>query len=80
MGGELINNQEKYAQMREALKALYVEVHAIYEPEGTESDPYFGDCYCCAVDLFRPGLTFRIWIKIVDGKIEFRSGDRWYFG
>lgn len=77
---DLINNQEMHEQMHEELKALYVEVHAIYEPEGTASDPYLGDCYCAAVDLFRPGLTFRIWFKIADSKIEFRSGDRWYFG
>ena len=73
-------NQELYDLVRGALRSVYFDLHAIYEPEGTDSDPYFGDCYCCAVDLFRPGLTFRVWFKIVDGEMVFRSGDRWYFG
>ena len=76
----LVENQELYAQVRGSLQNIYFDLHAIYEPKGTNSDPYFGDCYCCAVDLLRPGLTFRIWFKIVDGEMVFRSGDRWYFG
>ena len=80
MAGKLVEDEALYAKMNEALNGLYWNVHAIYNPEGTESDPYFGDCYCCAVDLFRPGLTFQIWFKVEDDKVVIRYGDRWHFG
>lgn len=67
-------------KMYEAVKGLgqYIDVHAIYKPDGT--DGIFGDCYCAAADLFAPGITFRIFFMVTDGKVKVKEVERWRFG
>ena len=73
----LTKNKELYKNLSEALQNPLKELHAIYEPDGSE---LFGDCYCAAVDLFAPGLTFRIYFKMVDGQVKIEWAERWRFG
>lgn len=64
--------------LQDALKEMYTEIHAIYEPDGSE---FLGDCYTAAVDLFSWELTFRIWFRIEDnGTIKIENVERWHFG
>lgn len=76
--------EEKYWQDRRSrglknlLKAPYFEVHVVYEPNG---EPVFGDCFCAAVDLFKPGMTFRVYFKEDEnGETIIKDVQRWYFG
>ena len=60
--------------LAQALKGLYFEIHAIYEPNER-------GWYCAAVDLFRPGMTFRIYFTLgEDNQIKVEHAERWYFG
>ena len=77
MENNLVKNNELYQQLKNAIKDIYVDVHAIYEPDGSE---FLGDCYCAAVDLFSFDFTFRIYFKIVDEKIKVEHVERWRFG
>ena len=64
--------------LAQALKGLYFKIHVIYEPDGGHA---FGDCYCAAVDLFHPGMTFRIYFTLEkDNQIKVKHAERWYFG
>ena len=64
--------------LKQSLKELYFEIHGIYEPG---SEHIFNDCYCAAVDLFRPGMTFRIYFTLgKDNQIKVEHAERWYFG
>lgn len=77
MEGKLIEDQKLYDQMKDVFQDAYVELLAIYEPDGYG---FTGAWYCAAVDLFMPGLTFRVWFEMVDGAIRVRWADRWHFG
>ena len=46
---ELTKEKALYEQLQTAIREMHSEIHAIYEPDGSE---FFGDCYCAAVDLF----------------------------
>ena len=74
----MIQDEKMYEQLRSQLKNIYFDVHAIYEPDG--SDSIWGRRYCAAVDLFRQGLTFRLYFSIQDGEIYVEHVERWYFG
>jgi len=63
--------------LKMALGAPYLELHAVYEPDGSQ---IFGDCYCAAVDLFQRGMTFRVWFKYEDSKVNIVDVSRWCFG
>lgn len=53
-------------------------MHAIYEPDEHE---VFGDCYMAAVDLFHPGLTFKVFFALDEkGSFQVQHAERWYFG
>ena len=54
-----------------------IEIHAVYEPEGSKP---FGAFFCAAVDLFKPGLTFRIWFKLENDVPVVEWAERWHFG
>lgn len=59
---------------------LYYDIHAIYDPEGLGAS-YLGNCYTAAVDLFEPGMTFKVYFKILDdGAIKIIDIHRWYMG
>ena len=64
--------------LEQALKDLYFEIYGIYEPDDSH---IFSDCHCAAVDLFRPGMTFRIYFTLEkDNQIKVKHAERWYFG
>lgn len=69
--------KELYEKLQIAIQEIYSEIHAIYEPDGTE---FFGDCYCAAVALFSQEFTFRVYFKIVDEKVKVEHVERWHFG
>lgn len=74
----LIENQELYQTLESAIKNMFVEIHAIYAPDGGEPYP---DCYLAAVDLFSPGTTYKLYFKINEnGQIQVEYLGRWYFG
>ncbi len=74
----LVQDQDLYEKMTAAIKGMYFEIHAIYEPDGSD---FFGDCYCAAVDLFSWEYTFRVYFKVNEaGKIEVQDVSRWHFG
>lgn len=68
---------ERYEKLEQVLRDLYINIWTIYPPAG---DDYFGDCYFAAVDMFIPGITFRIWFKENEGQIEIVHIERWHFG
>lgn len=74
---ELTKEKALYEQLQTAIREMHSEIHAIYEPDGSE---FFGDCYCAAVDLFSPAFTFRVYFKIVDGELDIQHVERWNFG
>lgn len=64
--------------LQNVLKEIYIEIHAIYESDGSD---FLGDCYTAAVDLFSWKFTFRIWFQIDDdGSIKVENVERWHFG
>ena len=76
--GKLINNKDWYEALGNKIKDIYFDIHAIYTPDGHGS---YGDCYMAGVDLFKPGLTFRVYFTYDDGEnmiVEY--AERWRFG
>lgn len=73
---DLVQDQKMYDAVKEL--GQYIDVHAVYKPDGT--DGIFGDCYCAALDMFAPGITFRIYFKMVDEQIKIEQAERWRFG
>ena len=59
------------------MDAIFVDIHAVYD-KGSNSD--HPDWYCAAVDLFRPGMTFRMYFTVDDGQISVVDLQRWWFG
>lgn len=55
---KLTKNEKLYEKLEVVMKYAYVDVHAIYDPDGSES---YGDCYCAAVNLYQQGMTFRVY-------------------
>lgn len=74
---KLTKEKALYEQLQTAIREMHSEIHAIYEPDGSE---FFGDCYCAAVDLFSPAFTFRVYFKVVDGELDIQHVERWHFG
>lgn len=78
---KLIDFKDKrllYENLENVLWHIFFDIHAIYEPDG--SGP-FEDCYMAAVDLFEPGMTFRIYFKQQQGeKPTIEEVERWHFG
>lgn len=76
--GELIENPELYDNFRSFMGSVCAELHAIYDKG---SDSHHPECYCAAADLFRPGMTFKIYFTIDDaGQIFVEDLQRWWFG
>ena len=74
----LVENQEMYEKLTNTIKGMHMDIHAIYEPDGSH---IFGDCYCAAVDLFSWQFTFRVYFKITEaGEIDVQDVSRWHFG
>lgn len=74
----LTERQELYQLIENTMNNLHVELHAIYEPEVGEPLP---DCYMAAIDLFKPGQTYRLYFKIDEnGQIDVVHLERWFFG
>ena len=74
----LTNNQELYKQLQSTVQNLYVEIQAIYEPGTNTACP---EWYCAAVDLFRSGMTFRLYFTVdEDRAIKVEEVSRWWMG
>ena len=60
--------------IEESFQSIYFEVHAIYEPEEH-------GWYTAAVDLFQPGMTFRVYFTLTEEKkIQVENAERWFMG
>lgn len=71
---ELVQDERLYAAVKQVIQNVYFDLHAIYSPNE------YG-WYCAAVDLFAPGLTFRVWFTLgEDDQIQVRYAERWHFG
>ena len=55
--GRLIEDEGLYKAVKDVFGACATEAHAIYTPEST----YRSGWLSAAVDLFRPGNTYRVW-------------------
>ena len=77
MEDSLVKNKDLYGVLKEAVANVYVDIHAIYEPDGSD---FFGDCYCAAMDLFSFEFTFRVYFRIVEGQVKVEHIERWHFG
>ena len=75
--GMLVENEDLYRSLEKTISQMYCEVHAIYEPDGAAIN---GDCFCAAVDLFKPGFTFKIYFRTNEDNIEIVDMYRWYSG
>ena len=74
----LVENQERYQALENAIKNIHFKIHAIYEPDPSEPFP---DCYMAPVELFTFGQTYRLYFKINENnQIEVEHLERWYFG
>lgn len=72
---DLVKSQELYTAMEKSLQNVHFEIHAIYEPDGDSG------WHCAAVDLFRPGMTFRLYFTLRENhEIYVEHMERWYFG
>lgn len=77
MSGRLIEDEGLYRAVKEACGTCALEVHALYAPEDTHMPGW----YSTAVDLFRPGMTFRVYFSLDDdGRVLIEDLRRWYFG
>ena len=60
------------------MDAIFVDIHAVYDKGGNSDYP---EWYCAAVDLFRPGMTYKIYFTLTDnGQISVVKLQRWWFG
>ena len=75
--GQLIENEGLYKAVADAFGACCIEVHAIYAPD----NDYWPGWLTAAVDLFRPGKTFRVYFSH-EGNNQVRVEDimEWRFG
>lgn len=73
----LSENKELYNCFENGILEMYFKIHAIYEPDMSAIN---GDCFCAAVDIFKPGFTFRIYFKLIDNTIIIVDVDRWFMG
>lgn len=70
---DLNENTALYSALENSIRNIHFEIHAIYEPEEN-------GWYCAAVDLFKPGLTFKLYFTLENGEISVRDLARWWFG
>lgn len=76
--GELIEAPELYEKFKAFMGGVCVDLHAIYDRGGDSNHP---ECYCAAADLFRPGMTHKIYFTLTDaGQIFVEDLQRWFFG
>lgn len=76
--GELLETPELYDRFKAFMGSVCVVLHAIYD---RGSDSYHPEFYCAAADLFRSGMTFRIYFALDDtGQIVVDDLQRWWFG
>ena len=73
----LSENKELYNCFENGILEMYFKIHAIYELDMSAIN---GDCFCAAVDIFKPGFTFRIYFKLIDNTIIIVDVDRWFMG
>ena len=73
----LVENEKLYRCLENTISQMYCEIHAIYIPDGSIVN---GECFCAAADLFKPGLTFKIYFKVTEEGIDIVDISRWYFG
>ena len=72
----LVENENLYRSLEKTISQMYCQVHAIYEPDGAA----INDCFCAAVDLFKPGFTFKIYFRTIEDNIDIIDISKWYFG
>ncbi len=74
----LNENQSLYEALDQVLAKPFQKLHAIYEPDGSGA---YGDCYCAGVDLFQPGMTYRVYFKLDENnQPQVQHLERWFFG
>ncbi len=72
----LTEKKELFEKLELALNHHLIQ--EIYEPDPAELLP---DCYMAAVDLFRPGQTYKVFFKIDEnGHVDVWHIERWRFG
>lgn len=75
--GQLIEDEGLYKAVKNAFGICIQEVHAVYIPE----DNHMPGWYSAAVDLFRPGMTFKVYFSLDEnGKVCVEDLHRWRFG
>lgn len=63
-----------YAGIEDFFQNMYVKLHAVYGPEEN-------GWYCAAVDLFDPGMTFRIYFTLKEeNQVVVEEVQRWFIG
>lgn len=76
--GELMESPELYDKFRAFMGGVCIDLHAIYD---RGSDSNFPECYCAAADLFRAGMTYKVFFTLTeDGQIWVEDLQRWFFG
>ena len=73
----LVDNEELYEHLEAGLRSMHMVVHAVYEPDYGD---FYGDCYCAAVDMFAPGITFWIYFRFEEDELRVEHVERYYMG
>lgn len=76
--GELVDTPELYEKFKAFMCGVCVDLHAIYEKGSNSNHP---EWYCAAADLFRPGMTHKVYFTVTDaGQIFVEDLQRWWLG
>ena len=75
--GKLVQDEGFYKAIMDAFRGCAVEVHAVYMPEKASLPGWFS----AAVDLFRPGQTYRVYFSHEGNhRVRIEHLERWFFG
>ena len=71
---KLVERLTLYSVLGNSLRNAYYRSHAIYGPDER-------GWFCAAVDLFEPGITFRIYFTAErNHSIQIQDAERWFIG
>lgn len=73
----MLQNKKIEKLIKEEYEAEYCKVFAVYEPDGVGS---YGDCYCAAVDIGTRGMTYKVFVKVVNGVFKIVNKEKWFMG
>ena len=69
-----VDRSPLYAALGRSLRNAYYRVHAIYESDER-------GWFCAVVDVFEPGITFRIYFTVERNHlIQIQDAERWFIG